>query len=55
MARVMRSGKQQADAIRAAEVEVLADHRLEEVAPLDRPVEDLREADFQLPDASRWS
>src|SRR5689334_13091298 len=43
--------EQQADAIGAAEVEVLADHRLEEVPPLDRLVEDLGPTDLELPDA----
>ena len=44
-------GEQQADAIGATEVEVLADHRLEEVTALDRLVEDLGATDFELPDA----
>ena len=52
----MRSGKQEADAVGPAEVEILADDGFEEVAALDRPVEDLGEADFELMEiASRWS
>ena len=40
--------KQQAHAIGASEVEILADDGFEEVAPLHRPIEDLRETDFEL-------
>ena len=42
--------KEQADAIGATEIEILADHRFEEVAALHRPVEDLGQADFELPE-----
>ena len=40
--------KQQADAVGTPEVEIFADHGLEEVAALDRTGEDLREADLHL-------
>ena len=42
--------KQQADAVRPAEVQVLADDGFEEVAALDGPIEDLGQTDFQLAD-----
>ena len=42
------SGKQQPNAIRATQVEIVPNHRFEEVTTLDRTVEDLRETDFQL-------
>ena len=41
-------GKQQADAVGSPEVEILADHRFEEVAALDGPGKDLRQADLHL-------
>ena len=44
-------GEQQADPSGAAEVEGLADDRLEAVPPPDRPVEDPGPADLELPDA----
>jgi hypothetical protein len=44
-------GKQEGDTVWPAEVEVVADDLLEEVATLDRPVEDLGEAEFDLPNA----
>jgi hypothetical protein len=34
--------------MRAPEIEILANHGFEEVATVDRALEDLREADFQL-------
>src|SRR6202011_107298 len=40
--------KQESDPIRPAQIEILANHGLEEVAPLHRAVEDLRETDFEL-------
>ena len=42
--------KEEADAIGATEVEILADDGFEEVPALDRAVEDLREADLELAD-----
>jgi hypothetical protein len=42
--------KQQADAVRASEIEILANHGLEEVTALDGPIEDVGEADFELTD-----
>lgn len=42
--------EEQADAIGPAEIQVLADDGFEEVAALHRPVEDLREAAFELAD-----
>lgn len=42
--------EEQADAVGAAEVEMLADDRLEEVAALDRLIEHVREAHFALTD-----
>jgi hypothetical protein len=41
-------GKQQAAAVGAAEVEILPNDGFEEVAALHRPVEDLRETEFEL-------
>ena len=40
--------KQQADAVGATEVEILADDRFEEVAALHRAGEDLGETDLKL-------
>ena len=42
--------EEQADAVRTAEVEILANDSLEEVAALHRLVEDVREAHFELAD-----
>src|SRR2546426_550674 len=42
--------EQQADAVRTTQVEVVADQFFEEVTPLDRLVEDLSEADLDLPE-----
>lgn len=44
-------GKEQAHPVRPTQVEVLADDRLEELAPLDWAGEDLGETDLQLPEA----
>jgi hypothetical protein len=43
-------GKEESDPIGATEVEILADHRFEEVAALDGLIEDVREAHFKLTD-----
>ena len=43
--------EEHADAIRTAEVEVVADHPVEKMAPVQRSVEDLGEADLDLPEA----
>src|ERR1700681_4373869 len=45
------SRKQEADAIWSAEVKVVANHRLEKLATVDRCGEDLGQTHFELPDA----
>ena len=40
--------EEQAHAIGPSQIQVLADHRFKEVSPLHRPIEDLRETDFEL-------
>src|SRR6516225_6356680 len=40
--------EEQSDAMGSAQIKILANHGFEEVSALDRTVEDLREADFQL-------
>src|SRR5437870_13078512 len=40
--------KQQPNPVRASEVEIIADHGLEEVAALHGAIEDLGQADFEL-------
>src|SRR5260370_42458209 len=42
--------KEQSNAVRPPEVEIFSDHRFEEESPLHRPIEDLRETDFELID-----
>jgi hypothetical protein len=44
----MPVGKEQTDAVRPAEVQILVDHGFEEVAPWDRPGKHLRETDLHL-------
>src|SRR4030095_10475482 len=41
-------GKQQAHAVRSSEVEILADHRFEEMTALHGAIEDLGQTDFEL-------
>src|SRR5205823_7575391 len=41
-------GKQQAHAVRSSQVEILADHRFEEMTALDGTIEDLGETHFEL-------
>jgi hypothetical protein len=43
-------GKEEADAVRSPEVEILPDDGFEEQTPLHRAIEDLRETDFELID-----
>jgi hypothetical protein len=43
-------GKEESDAVGPAEVEIFSNHRFEEESPLHRPIEDLRETDFELID-----
>src|SRR5215510_10093269 len=40
--------KEQAHTVRPPEVEVFTDHRFEEESALHRPIEDLRQTDFEL-------
>jgi hypothetical protein len=43
-------GKEEPDAVGSPEVEIFSNHRFEEESPLHRPIEDLRETDFELID-----
>ena len=43
-------GKEQSHAVRSPEVEIFSDDSFEEESPLHRPIEDLRETDFELID-----